>query len=84
MDGGIVYGGCSSCTGHGWILADNDVHGLRIERCDDCGQFDTDEQAVKHVARLARTLQQKHSHEALCALVDTLTNVSIDVKVKED
>ncbi len=36
---------CSACEGRGYILADNDVHGLRIERCDTCGRY-TDEQAV--------------------------------------
>lgn len=36
---------CSVCRGRGYILADNDVHGLRIERCDTCAQY-TDDQAV--------------------------------------
>jgi hypothetical protein len=36
---------CSVCAGRGYILADNDVHGLRIERCDTCGRY-TDKQAV--------------------------------------
>lgn len=36
---------CSVCRGRGYILANNNVHGLRIERCDTCGRY-TDEQAV--------------------------------------
>ena len=27
---------CSVCGTRGWILARNDTHGLRIERCDEC------------------------------------------------
>jgi hypothetical protein len=37
---------CSACAGRGYILAKNNVHGLRIERCDACAMFDTDEPAV--------------------------------------
>ena len=27
---------CSVCGTRGWILARNDTHGLRVERCDEC------------------------------------------------
>lgn len=37
---------CSVCRGRGYILANNNVHGLRIERCDTCRRYATDEQAV--------------------------------------
>jgi hypothetical protein len=42
-------GPCESCSGHGLILAMNDTHGLRIERCDDCFGFATDDAAVEAV-----------------------------------
>jgi hypothetical protein len=45
---------CEACGGEGWILANNDVHGLRIERCDTCGQFDSDSAAVTRVASRAK------------------------------
>jgi hypothetical protein len=44
---------CTACLGKGWILAHNDTHGLRIERCDLCQKIDTDELAVRVVAALA-------------------------------
>lgn len=44
---------CEACQGRGYILADNDVHGLRIEKCDTCGRFKTDAAAVKYVHKLA-------------------------------
>jgi hypothetical protein len=44
---------CEACGGKGWLLAENDDHGLRIERCDGCKAFDSDDEAVKHVANLA-------------------------------
>jgi hypothetical protein len=37
---------CSACAGRGYILAKNNVHGLRIERCDTCEKYATDDQAV--------------------------------------
>lgn len=48
---------CEACGGKGWLLADNSDHGLRIERCDACEQFDGDENAVKYVAGLAKHLE---------------------------
>jgi len=41
--------GCSACKGLGFILADNDVHGIRIERCDECCTFNSDALAVEYV-----------------------------------
>ena len=38
---------CQACKDRGWILAKNDEHGLRIEKCDSCGQFDSDDQAAE-------------------------------------
>ena len=35
---------CEVCGTRRWILARNDTHGLRIERCDSC-QVMTDEEA---------------------------------------
>jgi hypothetical protein len=37
---------CSACRGRGYILANNNVHGLRIERCDTCMKYATDDQAA--------------------------------------
>jgi len=37
---------CSVCRGRGYILANNNVHGLRIERCDTCMKYATDDQAA--------------------------------------
>ena len=37
---------CQACKDRGWILAKNNEHGLRIEKCDSCGQFDNDNQAA--------------------------------------
>lgn len=44
---------CESCNGRGWLLQDNDEHGLRIERCDTCEEYESDEVAVRLVATLA-------------------------------
>jgi hypothetical protein len=41
---------CSACRGRGYILARNNVHGLRIERCDACGRY-TDDHAVAKAYR---------------------------------
>lgn len=38
---------------HGWLLADNDTHGLRIERWDEAEMFASDEDALAHVERVA-------------------------------
>jgi len=48
---------CEACQDRGYILADNDVHGLRIERCDACDRFKTDAAAVKYVHKLAGAAQ---------------------------
>jgi hypothetical protein len=40
---------CRACHGTGCLAADNDEHGVRIEKCDACGLFETDEAAVDHV-----------------------------------
>ena len=44
---------CDSCKGKGFLLANNDVYGLRIERCDTCEEFASDEAAVEEAYRLA-------------------------------
>lgn len=40
---------CESCKGRGFLLQDNDQHGLRIERCDACEKYDCDDTAVQVV-----------------------------------
>ena len=37
---------CEACRGVGFLLMRNDVHGLRIERCDTCRKFRSDDAAV--------------------------------------
>lgn len=41
---------CEACEGEGWLLMDNSDHGLRIERCDSCEMFASDDEAVTYVA----------------------------------
>lgn len=44
---------CEECCGKGWLLADNADHGLRIERCDACQMFETDQAAWEAVVKAA-------------------------------
>ncbi len=44
---------CAPCSGHGFILADNSDHGVRIERCDNCQVFPSDEAAVTFAFKIA-------------------------------
>ncbi len=37
---------CQACNGRGWILANNNEHGLRVEKCDACEMFENDDQAA--------------------------------------
>jgi hypothetical protein len=37
---------CEDCRGVGFLLMQNDTHGLRIERCDACRKYRSDEAAV--------------------------------------
>ena len=37
---------CEDCRGVGFLLMQNDVHGLRIERCDACRRYRSDDAAV--------------------------------------
>jgi hypothetical protein len=39
---------CEACGGCGWLLAENDTHGDRVERCDNCQRFATDSKAILH------------------------------------
>jgi hypothetical protein len=50
---------CQSCFGRGWILANNDTHGLRIERCDSCRLYPSDEAAVQVVAAHAVAFERE-------------------------
>jgi hypothetical protein len=52
---------CDACKGVGWLLTNNDVHGLRIERCDTCEKFESDDKAVKAVV---------NSHERLVSALE--------------
>lgn len=46
---------CSACDSLGFRLMDNDVHGLRIEKCDVCETFNSDKLAVEYVFGIAKT-----------------------------
>lgn len=37
---------CEVCAYRGVVLVNNDKHGLRIERCDTCNFFKSDEEAL--------------------------------------
>lgn len=37
---------CQICQDQGWILASDDEHGLRVERCDACCRLEDDNQAA--------------------------------------
>ena len=45
---------CEDCRGVGFLLMQNDTYGLRIERCDTCRKFRSDEAAVTAAFRAAR------------------------------
>ena len=36
---------CEVCEDKGWVLANNNVQGLRVEKCDACEKYQTDQQA---------------------------------------
>jgi hypothetical protein len=39
---------CELCDGKGFFLSNSDKYGERIEKCDSCAIFETDEKAQKH------------------------------------
>ena len=46
---------CPACGGLGWLLVDIDNEGyFAIQRCDACGRYESDNEAVEAVARDAR------------------------------
>ena len=51
---------CEACGGRGWLLTDNSDHGTRIEKCDACGFFISDVDAVEHVAQAAEKWEDSH------------------------
>ena len=52
-----VPGDCAECANRGWLLMDEESRGkLRIQRCDACCQFETDNEAARHVHRLASSV----------------------------
>ena len=44
---------CEECRGIGFLLMQNDTHGLRIERCDACRKYRSDDAAVTAAFRAA-------------------------------
>ncbi len=56
-------GKCPACKGRGWLLTSNDKHGLRVEKCDTCDKFESDD----HVAAVAwPVLSQAVEAASLC------------------
>lgn len=47
---------CDACEGKGWLVMDNDRHGLQIERCDNCARF-ADDDAVQAIPEARAALQ---------------------------
>ena len=37
---------CPACKERGWLLTSNDKHGLRVEKCDTCDKFESDDHAA--------------------------------------
>ena len=46
--------GCELCHGKGFFLAASDKYGERIEKCDDCSIFETDQEASQ------KACEEKH------------------------
>lgn len=44
---------CPACGGRGWLLVDIDGE-YAVQRCDACGRYESDNEAVEAVARDAR------------------------------
>ena len=45
---------CEICNDKGWLHTLNtNTETMEIQKCDDCGVFKTDEQALEHVVKLA-------------------------------
>jgi hypothetical protein len=44
---------CEVCSGKGWLLADHDQHGPRIEHCDACQMCENDQAALEAVVKAA-------------------------------
>ncbi len=53
LPAGKAWKSCDACQRRGWLHVLNSDHGKRIERCDACERFTSDEQAVDHVHELA-------------------------------
>ncbi len=54
INGGLALKkACEDCRGVGLLLMQNDTHGLRIERCDTCRKYRSDDQAVTAAFGLA-------------------------------
>lgn len=55
---------CEACSGRGYLLVENDVHGVRIERCDACGRFKSDAAAHEHVFKAMSRKQPEKTETA--------------------
>ena len=51
---------CQDCRGIGFLLMENDAHGLRIERCDACRKYRSDAEAATAAFKAAaRTMARR-------------------------
>lgn len=54
---------CKACESRGYLLVENDVHGVRIERCDACGKFESDAAVHEHVFKAVSQTESKNGEE---------------------
>jgi hypothetical protein len=48
---------CGVCAGKGWLLIMNtDTHALEIQRCDECGRYESDSEVQSHIANNVQML----------------------------
>ncbi len=69
---------CEVCNGDGFILADSTDYGLRIERCDACQKFKSDEDAVNVAYKKAKRKPKKKT-----SIVDILSKIKYGYRPKK-
>jgi hypothetical protein len=69
---------CEACGDKGWLLVENSDHSLRFERCDACQKFESDEAALKAVAKAAE------AQPALLKFVKEISELNHEKEPGED
>ena len=41
---------CETCNNNGWVISNGESWNTEIQRCDECQQFKSDDEAVRHNA----------------------------------